>query len=81
MSALVQRQAVPVHRQGEQIGRATSIAWGPTIKKMVGFGSVPPTAVRAGTRLSVEWTVEGERGTVPAKVVPLPFLDLSRKRA
>jgi hypothetical protein len=29
----------------------------------------------------VEWTVEGERGTVDATVVDLPFLDLDRKRA
>ena len=81
VSALVQRGAVPVSKQGEQIGRATSIVWGPMIKKMVGFGSVPPSAARSGTRLAVEWTVEGERGTVGARVVPLPFLDLARKRA
>jgi hypothetical protein len=30
--------------------------------------------------MSVEWTVEGERGAVKATVVPLPFLDLDRKR-
>jgi hypothetical protein len=29
----------------------------------------------------VEWTVEGERGRVPATVVPTPFLDLERKRS
>jgi hypothetical protein len=29
----------------------------------------------------VEWTVEGHRGRVDATVVPLPFLDLPRKRA
>jgi hypothetical protein len=30
--------------------------------------------------MSVEWTVEGERGRVGATVVGLPFLDLPRKR-
>jgi hypothetical protein len=34
-----------------------------------------------GTRLEVEWTVEGYRHPVGATVVPLPFLDLPRKRA
>jgi hypothetical protein len=29
----------------------------------------------------VEWSVEGERGKVAATVVPLPFLDLERKRS
>jgi hypothetical protein len=33
-----------------------------------------------GSRLQVEWTVEGRRGRVGAKVVQLPFLDLPRKR-
>ena len=81
VSALVQRGAVPVYRQGTQVGRATSIAWGPTIKKMVGFGSLPPALAKPGTRVSVEWSVEGERGRVGASVVELPFLDLERKRA
>ena len=81
VSAAVNRDAVPVYREGEQVGRATSIGWGPTIKKMVGFGSVPPRLARPWTRLSVEWSVEGERGKVGATVVDLPFLDLERKRA
>jgi aminomethyltransferase len=77
----VNRDAVPVYRSGTQSGRATSIAWGPTIKKMVGFGSLPPSAAAPGTRVSVEWSVEGERGTAGATVVELPFLDLERKRS
>jgi glycine cleavage system aminomethyltransferase T len=48
---------------------------------MVGFGSVDEGLTKVGTRLSVEWTVEGERGKVGATVVPMPFLDLDRKRA
>jgi glycine cleavage system T protein (aminomethyltransferase) len=81
VSAAVQRDAVPLFAGGRQVGRATSIVWGPTIKKMVGFGSVPPSRATVGTRLSVEWTVEGERGTVDATVVDVPFLDLPRRRA
>jgi aminomethyltransferase len=81
ISPYVHRDPVPVSRQGVQVGRATSVAWGPTIKKMVGFGSVRKDLTAPGTRLSVEWTVEGERGKVGASVVPLPFLDLERKRS
>jgi aminomethyltransferase len=81
ISPLVQRAPVPVHKEGVQVGRATSVGWGPTIKKMVGFGSVVKGLTELGTRLSVEWTVEGERGKVGATVVPMPFLDLDRKRA
>jgi aminomethyltransferase len=81
ISPQVQRAPVPVYKEGVQVGRATSVGWGPTIKKMVGFGSVDKGLTKIGTRLSVEWTVEGERGKVGAAVVPMPFLDLDRKRA
>jgi len=81
VSPVVNRDPVPVYREDRRVGRATSLTWGPTIKTMVGFGSVPPELSRPGTRVSVEWSVEGERGTVPATVVETPFLDLERKRA
>ena len=80
VSPMVHRDPVPVYKEGKQVGRATSITWGPTIKKMVGFGSIDRRFEQAGTRLSVEWSVEGERGKVAATVVPTPFLDLERKR-
>jgi aminomethyltransferase len=81
VSAIVQRDPVPVYKDGKHVGRATSVGWGPTIKKMVGFGSLSPPLAEPGTRVSVEWTVEGERGKVGATVVQLPFLDLERKRS
>jgi aminomethyltransferase len=81
ISPHVQRAPVPVYREGARVGRATSVGWGPTIKKMVGFGSVDQGLTKPGMRLSVEWTVEGERGKVGATVIPMPFLDLERKRS
>jgi aminomethyltransferase len=72
---------VPVFKQGRQVGRATSLTWGPTVKKMIGFGSLDAGLEEPGSRVSVEWTVEGERGKVGATVVPTPFLDLERKRS
>jgi aminomethyltransferase len=81
ISPQVQRSPVPVYKEGMRVGRATSVGWGPTIKKMVGFGSLDKGLTQMGTRLSVEWSVEGERGKVGATVVPMPFLDLDRKRA
>jgi aminomethyltransferase len=81
ISALVHRPQVPVYRQDRQVGRATSVGWGPTIKKMVGFGSLERGLTAPGTRVSVEWTVESERGRVGATVVRMPFLDLARKRS
>ena len=80
ISPFVHRAPVPVYKDGKQVGRATSITWGTTIKKMIGFGSVDKGHAKPGTQLSVEWSVEGERGKVAATVAPLPFLDLERKR-
>ena len=66
---------------GRQIGRVTSLGWSPILKKPIALASVPASHESAGSRLSVEWTVEGRRGRVGATVVELPFLDLPRKRA
>ena len=81
VSALVHRDPVPAYKDSKNVGRVTSITWGPTIKKMVGLASIEKRLETPGTRISVEWTVEGERGKVGATVVPTPFLDLERKRS
>jgi glycine cleavage system aminomethyltransferase T len=51
VSPVVDRSPVPLYRQGRRIGRATSITWGITIKKMVAFGSVPPSMSAIGERM------------------------------
>ena len=83
ISASVDRSAVPVYAGdgGGQIGRLTSHGWSPILKQAIGLASVPPKYEALGTKLAVEWTVEGHRGRVDATVVPMPFLDLPRKRA
>jgi aminomethyltransferase len=82
MASAVSRAAVPVlTATGRQVGRITSSAWSPTLKTLIALASVDAEHERVGTVLRAEWTVEGVRGTVPARVVPLPFLDLPQKRA
>jgi aminomethyltransferase len=81
ISPFVERDPVPVYRESKQVGRATSMVWSPTLKKMIAFGSIDARFERLGTRLAVEYSVEGERGNVDAHVVKLPFLNLDRKRA
>jgi glycine cleavage system aminomethyltransferase T len=80
---VVDRSPVPVFGPagGVQVGKLTSHGWSPILKQAIGLASVPPQFEAPGSRLSVEWTVEGRRGRVGARVVPLPFLDLERKRA
>ena len=76
----VNRDPIPIFYAGGQVGRATSTCWSPTLKKMIALASIG-TGVRPNAPLEIEWSVEGERGRVGAKIVDLPFLDLERKRA
>jgi aminomethyltransferase len=82
ISPTTDRSPVPVFAErGGQIGRATSRGWSPLLKQAIALASVPPSHERTGSRVEVEWTVEGRRGRVRGTVVELPFLDLPRKRA
>src|SRR5262245_1639318 len=81
ISPVVDRSQRPVFVGGRQIGRATSVGWSPVLKQAIALASVPPQYEALGAHVDVEWTVEGRRGRVEGTVVPLPFLDLERKRA
>jgi aminomethyltransferase len=72
---------VPVYHRSRQVGKATSTTWSPSLKKVIALGVVDRAVAAPGSRIAVEWTVEGTREKVGATVVPLPFLDLARKRA
>ena len=83
ISPSIDRSAVPVFapRGDRQVGKLTSHGWSPILKQAIGLASVTPAYEAPGSKLDVEWTVEGHRGRVHAVVMPLPFLDLPRKRA
>jgi aminomethyltransferase len=80
LSAQAWRTQVPLYAGARQIGRATSGTWSPILKKNLALGSVTPEYAALGSRLQIEWTVEGRRGRVGATVVALPFYDPPRKR-
>lgn len=79
--ATASRVAVPVYRAGRQVGKATSTTWSPTLKRMIALASVSRESAALGSTLSMELTVEAERKTVSAKIVPLPFFSPPRKTA
>ena len=81
ISPVVDRSPRPVFVGGRQVGRVTSLGWSPILKQAIGLASVPASLEPPGSKVDVEWTVEGRRGRVAATVVELPFLDLERKRA
>jgi glycine cleavage system T protein (aminomethyltransferase) len=79
--SMASRVAVPVYRHGRQVGKATSTTWSPTLKKMIALACVGRENSVAGSKLSIEMTVEAVRQTVSAKVVPMPFFNPPRKTA
>jgi len=72
---------VPVYRDGVQVGKATSSTWSPTLKKMIALATVSADASLAGSRLTMEVTVDHQRKQVGVSVAKLPFFDPPRKRA
>ena len=77
------RTGIPVYDSegSRQIGRATSGAWSPIIKKNLALASVKTRYARPGTKLRIEYTVEYHRETVTAAVAQLPFYNPEHKRA
>jgi glycine cleavage system aminomethyltransferase T len=51
------------------------------LKKNLAIGTVAAAEATVGNELQLEWSVEGERGRIGARVVELPFFDPPRKRA
>ncbi|HXL79482.1 MAG TPA: aminomethyltransferase family protein [Pyrinomonadaceae bacterium] len=81
VSAIASRVAVPVFRDGTQVGKATSSTWSPTLKKMIALATINRQHARPSTKLQFEITVEAVRHRVGATVVKTPFFNPKRKTA
>ncbi len=81
MPAVASREAVPVYKDGNQVGKATSTTWSPILKKMIALATIDRGSNAVGTRLEMEMTVEAVRHRVPAVVVKTPFFNPARKTA
>ena len=79
--AAASRVAVPVVRGSRQIGRATTTAWSPTLKRLIALATIDRPYYEEGARVDFEITVEGARHFVSAKVVRTPFFNPPRKTA
>jgi aminomethyltransferase len=73
--------AVPVYAGGQHIGKATSGAWSPFLKRYIVLARVRPEYAQVGTSVSMEVTIEAHRRLTKATVVPLPFFNPERKKA
>ena len=81
VSSAAWREQRPLYAGGRQVGRATSGTWSPILKQHIALASVEKAYEPPGSRVSLEWTVEGRRGRASATVVALPFFDPPRKKA
>ena len=80
IAADVWRGQIPIYDGQNQMGRATSGTWSPILKKNLAIGTVEARFASNEAGLSLEWSVEGERGRIGALVRSLPFFDPPRKR-
>ncbi|HKW88006.1 MAG TPA: aminomethyltransferase family protein [Candidatus Acidoferrales bacterium] len=80
VASTASRIAVPVYDDSrEQIGKATSTTWSPTLKKMIALATIATEYSKVGTELKMEFTVEAVRHRVGATVAALPFFNPPRK--
>jgi len=79
IAASASRVAVPVYKNGDQVGRATTTTWSPVLKKLIALATISAPHFAEGTVLEFEVTVEAERHRVPATVVKTPFFNPPRK--
>jgi aminomethyltransferase len=81
MPAAASRVAVPIYKNGNQIGKATSTTWSPMLKKLIALATLKREFTKVGTVVEFEITVEAVRHRVPATVVKTPFFNPKRKTA
>jgi aminomethyltransferase len=79
--AAASRVAVPVYKDRAQIGKATSTAWSPTLKRLIALATIDRPHFVTGNTVQMEITVEAVRQTATATVVTTPFLPLARRTA
>jgi aminomethyltransferase len=81
IAAAASRVAVPVYKNGDQVGRATTTTWSPVLKKLIALATIDAPYFDEGTPLDFEITIEAVRQLVPARVVKTPFFNPKRKTA
>ena len=75
------RVAVPVYSGDKHVGKATTTAFSPLLKKLIALASVGAEYSKPGTKLQMELTIEAQRMKTTATVVSLPFFNPKRKTA
>jgi aminomethyltransferase len=77
---MAMRGSLPLMRDGEQVGYASTSTWSPVLKKYIALAHVQRAHSEPGTRLAMEVTVEHHRLHAPGTVVKLPFYEPEWKK-
>ena len=64
VAATASRVAVPVYRNGRQVGKATSTTWSPVLKRMIALATIDRPHYAEGTRAAVR---DDGRGRPPPR--------------
>ena len=75
------RTSIPIYKNSEQVGYATSGAWSPILKRYIALAHVKSPFAKKGTLVDFELKVEHFRKLTSAEVVNTPFFDPERKRS
>lgn len=67
--------------EGRQVGYATTLMYSPVLQRHIGMARVRPAWAAAGSRVSVEVTIDHVYHRVAATVAPLPLFNPERKTA
>ena len=70
---------MPIYSGDRQVGKATTTAFSPLLKKLIALASVSTEFSKVGTKLQMELTIEAQRKQTTATVVQLPFFNPKRK--
>lgn len=74
------REAVPIFKNGQQVGQATSQVFSPILKQYIALASLESSHVAMGDNVELEMTVEFQRQRVRATVENPCFYNPAHKR-
>lgn len=71
-----------IYRDGTRIGRASSLAWSPTVGAPIGFGFLDTSKASVGDKVEVDLrSIDGSLvGRVASTVAETPFIELRRSK-
>jgi glycine cleavage system aminomethyltransferase T len=79
MPQVVKPVSLPIVSDAQRIGWATSLTFGPTVRRMIALARIDKAFAKPGSRVAVEWgESDGPKARLGAEVAELPFVPWKR---